>query len=165
MKAPPIPEGTNKYCGPYALALALGVTTDAAASSINRARGKRGARVGGVRPYEVTRVLRASGRAHSIKVPMGARRNAPYTFARWLREESAEYRNRVVIIETARHFVVVFNGMVSDNRTRAWIDPATAPHYARAHVLGWWSVAPLRARQARPALVAGPGVPPGPSGP
>ena len=104
----------NRFCGPGALSIILGITAENAASRVRSKTGKRCAM--GVAVYPLSQVLRdfglETGHEHRWSSPA---KNRP-TFARWLRERSADDRGRAILVITGNHYVVVQGNIVADNQ-------------------------------------------------
>lgn len=167
---PTIPTGQNTFCGPFALAMALGCTTDRAARVISRARLDRRATVRGVYHWELDGALTRYGlpcleltppdSGHYEEAPMSEgrisrwvpRRREALTLSRWLKRYGTAYGDRLAIVNVTGHFVCVYRGLLADNGTRAWVEPARF-RGRRSRVVRWYVVTPRRRRprKATPA--------------
>lgn len=118
MKLHPIKDGPNKntWCGPTAMSIALGITTDEAAATIRRVGRKR--KVMGVYTHDLERAIEAHGfkyRYANFRRPHCGDSLCRPTVAQWLKRRKADRtRGRVFIILAGEHYWVISG--------RRWMD-------------------------------------------
>ena len=113
----PVPRGRNRYCGPFAAAVALGCTTDEAAAKLRAASGR--AAIRRIFPHELERALRCFGLRQCVSGPA---LSDAVTLGQFLRAVAAAptVRPRLLVVMVTGHYLVYCNGKVADNRTREW---------------------------------------------
>lgn len=125
-------KGTQRYCGPGALASIMNVSSNDAARLIREATGRKS--ICGTHGYELESVLRKAGyKLRTGGIPKSQRP----TLARWLKER--EDRNKLVIVGLTSHWCVVKGNKYIDNITLEPVWIRQAPN-RRARVTYWIEV-------------------------
>lgn len=129
--------GRNRFCGPGALAIVVGISTDDASRTLRDVTGRRS--IHGVEPDSLVRAFRRHGmRLRPIPVADG------WSLIRWARADDIIRHGRYVVMTTGHYCVVRIDGdglaiEVSDNKT---VYPVRIEAYRgrRKHVRAVWKV-------------------------
>ena len=133
------PKGRNTYCGPGAMSIVTGETTDDCTTICRQLTGRR--QIQSMTPHEITATLIAMGHdARWQHTEYNENWQRP-TLARWLGKRNPEQRRVMTIVFITGHFIVVGGQLTCDNKDPKPRHVKQSP-YRRCRVKGWIEVTP-----------------------
>lgn len=126
-------HGDNSYCGPGAISLVTGESTDDIARRVREFSGRKA--IKGMWPMEVVKVLHQLG--YEAKY-FSICANKP-TLAQWCRARSPELKQTMCIVFITGHFICVRGIMAADNE-HPTPDFIKKFPYRRCRVKGWITI-------------------------
>lgn len=122
----PRPENcrTRRWCGPTAVAAITGCGYDAAIDAFRQVRGKP--TIKGVYGYEMNNVMGRMGyKLNRMESHHHMKLFTCMTLAEFLRRLHPMFKDKVLLVNVTRHYVVVYNGRIIDTHTLGKIVPAS----------------------------------------
>jgi hypothetical protein len=110
------PHGKNKYCGPAVMSAITGFSTDECAAVYRLITGQRYVK-GMYTRHMRDAFSKMGGMTSWFKGDVDGR----MTFAQWVSSRDDSKRNKIAIVNTTGHYVVVLRDMFIENQTKEWV--------------------------------------------